>query len=62
VRHIIRFGHYELDPLEIPTTNSSPNRYGNHMLGLLNVGFDLIGYAVTIIVEGIKLSSPGTFN
>lgn len=32
------------------------------MLGLLGVAFDLIGYAVTIIAEGIKLSSPGTFN
>ena len=29
------------------------------MLALLSVGFDLIGYAATIIVEGINLLSPG---
>lgn len=28
------------------------------MLGLIGVGFDLLGYAATIVVEAINLSSP----
>lgn len=29
------------------------------MSPLLQVGFDLLGYAATIVVEGIRLLSPG---
>ncbi len=29
------------------------------MLELLGVGFDLLGYAATIVVEGINLATPG---
>ena len=28
------------------------------MLALLGVGFDLLGYAATIVIEAINLSSP----
>ena len=28
------------------------------MLALLGIGFDLLGYAATIVIEAINLSSP----
>ncbi|MET4046749.1 hypothetical protein ABIB34_000492 [Rhodococcus sp. UYP5] len=29
------------------------------MLGLIGVGLDLIGYLVTIVINGIQLADPG---
>ncbi|OZF55380.1 hypothetical protein CH292_05320 [Rhodococcus sp. 14-2470-1a] len=54
--------HRMIDP-EIRYTSTdrrSPlQRKAQKMSPLLQVGFDLLGYAATIVVEGIRLLSPG---